>query len=347
MCQRSITPSTNGPAFLEEDRYMKVVTRPIAPWATGLTIVAIAIVAAAEAPLLSPQQAPGFYRGYLGTFEVVALSDGTAARRLDEILSDRRVVRGELAADHESEPVPLSINAYLINTGSHLVLIDTGAGELFGAASSVLLSNLRAAGYQPEQIDTILLTHIHADHSGGLSVGGVRRFPNATVYVDQRDVEYFVTRQDRPDEPDTLRRQVNQSRATIDPYLAAKKVAPITGNGEVIAGITSLSQPGHTPGHRAYLVQNSGHSLLVWGDVIHSSEVQFAHPSVTVVYDTTPSEAARTRMREFQFADDRGVVVASAHISFPGLGHVRKDGAGYRWVPIPYSATAIELDPKP
>jgi glyoxylase-like metal-dependent hydrolase (beta-lactamase superfamily II) len=257
------------------------------------------------------------------------------------------VVRDELSAEHESEPVPLSINAYLINTGSHVVLIDTGAGELFGATSGLLISNLRAAEYEPGQIDTILLTHIHADHSGGLSVGGVRQFPNATVYVDKRDLEYFVTRKDTDDESETLRRQVNQSRATLGPYLKAGKIALVKENGVVIPGITSFSQPGHTPGHTAYLVQSSGHTLLLWGDIIHSSKVQFDHPSVTVVYDVDPNAAIQARLRDFSFAADRGMTVGSAHISFPGLGHVRKVGAVFRWIPIPYSATATELDPKP
>ena len=327
---------------------MKFVTRLTVLFALlGFTIATIAEVGAAQTTSVSTKQAPGFYRGYLGAFEVIALSDGTAPRHLDQILSDPTVTRDELSADHESEPVPLSINAYLINTGSHVVLIDTGAGELFGTTSGLLISNLRAAGYQPEQIDTILLTHIHADHSGGLSVEGVRQFPNASIYVDKRDLEYFVTGTDNTDESETLQRQFEQSRATVGPYLKADKVVPVKRNGEVIPGINSLSQPGHTPGHTAYLVQSSGHALLLWGDIIHSSEVQFEHPAVTVAYDTAPGEASQARLREFQFAADKGMVVGSAHISFPGLGHVRKVGAVYRWVPIPYNATATELDPKP
>lgn len=327
---------------------MKVITKLIVILALlGLAIDAMAQVAAAQTPSRSTKQAPGFYRGYLGAFEVIALSDGTAPLHLDQILSDAGVVREELSADHESEPVPLSINAYLINTGSHVVLIDTGAGELFGATSGLLISNLRAAEYEPGQIDIILLTHIHADHSGGLSVGGVRQFPNATVYVDKRELEYFVTRKDTDDESETLQTQVKQSRAALGPYLKAGKIALVKENSVVIPGITSFSQSGHTPGHTAYHVQSSGHTLLLWGDIIHSSEVQFDHPSVSVSYDVNPNAAIQARLRSFAFAADRGMTVGSTHISFPGLGHVRKVGAVFRWIPIPYSATATELDPKP
>jgi len=293
-----------------------------------------------------PEQAPSFYRGKLGAFEVTVLSDGTVPRHFDQILSNPEITAAEYAAVHEAQPVSLSINAYLIHTGSHLVLIDTGAGELLGATSGLLIGNLKAAGYQPEQIDTILLTHIHGDHSGGLSVGGVMQFPNASVYVDRRDLEYFVTRKDGPDESEARRRQNAQSRATVGPYLKANRIVPIQKDGEIVPGITSRGQTGHTPGHTAYLLQSEGHRILFWGDIIHSSEVQFEHPEVTVVYDANPSEAAQARLWELQFASDNGLLVASDHISFPSLGHVRKAGSAYRWVPIPYNAMVAEFDPK-
>ena len=301
-----------------------------------------------DAVLVSKQnrQAPGFYRGMLGAFEVTALSDGNAPRHMDQILSKPDIAIAEYAADHEVQPVNLSINAYLINTGSCLILIDTGAGELLGTSSGLLISNLNAAGYQPEQIDTILLTHIHADHSGGLSVGGVRQFSNATVHVDRRDLEYFVTGKDHPGQSSALRATIQQSRATVGPYLDAKKIALIQAGDAILPGITSRTQPGHTPGHMAYLVQNEGHEMLFWGDIIHSSEVQFEHPEVTVQYDVNPNEAGKTRLREVEFSADRGILVASDHISFPGLGHVRKIGSGYRLSPIPYCATVSELCPK-
>ena len=315
----------------------------------SLTVILLALTPSPSHGAPPPnghEQAPGFYRARLGAFEVVALSDGTAPRHLDEILSRPDLAVAEYAGDHEAEPVSLSINAYLVNTGAHLVLIDTGAGELFGATSGMLVANLKAAGDSPQQIDTVLLTHIHADHSGGLSIGGIRQFPNATLYVDEKDIEYFVTRKDSSAESETLKRITRQSRATVGPYLVAKRVQTIQRDGNVVPGITSRTQPGHTPGHTAYLVQSEGHQLLVWGDIIHAAEVQFEHPEVTVQYDIDAEGAHQTRLRELEFASSRGLLIASAHISFPGLGHLRKVDAGYRWVPLPYSATVAELDPK-
>jgi glyoxylase-like metal-dependent hydrolase (beta-lactamase superfamily II) len=132
----------------------------------------------------------------------------------------------------------------------------------------------------------------------------------------------------------------------VGPYLDAKKIALIQAGDAILPGITSRTQPGHTPGHMAYLVQNEGHEMLFWGDIIHSSEVQFEHPEVTVQYDVDPSEAVEARLRELEFAAGKGILVASDHISFPGLGHVRKTGSGYRWAPIPYCAEVSELCPK-
>ena len=121
---------------------MKIISRQLLLFA----LLGLAIGAMAEVPpATSPRQAPGFYKGYLGAFEVTALSDGTASRHLDAILSNHGLVREELNADHQSEPVAVSINAYLINTGSQLVLIDTGAGELFGGRKWVAHFQLKGS----------------------------------------------------------------------------------------------------------------------------------------------------------------------------------------------------------
>jgi len=294
----------------------------------------------------TPQQAPGYYRAKLGVFLVTALSDGTAPREMDKILSNPGAAALQYNADREKEPVALSINAYVIHGGSHWILIDTGAGELFGATSGRLITNMKAAGIDPKQIDTVLLTHIHADHSGGLTVGGRMQFPNATIYVDKRDVELFVNRSDTASDSPDMSRIVKESRATIGPYLSAGKVVEIERDGPVVLGIESRTQSGHTPGHTAYLVESAGHKMLFWGDIVHAAEVQFARPEITVQYDVDPGKAIKQRLRQFEFAAESGIVVASDHISFPGLGHVRKLASGYAWLPLPYSASVVEIDPK-
>lgn len=287
-------------------------------------------------------QAPGFYRMMLGSFEITVLSDGTATRHVDEIMSKPEAVGAAYAHHHEELPVELSINTFLINTGSKLLLVDTGAGELFGDASdgkgssNRLVANLRTAGYQPEQVDAVLLTHIHGDHSGGLSIGGKRVFPNADVYVDKNDASYWLSMTNANAAPAARQLTFNQSRATVNPYADAGRLKTFSGAQELFAGISSIPTYGHTPGHTAYLISSQGKQLLLWGDVIHAGAAQFKDPTITIAYDFDAVAAVKSRQHLLQLAADKGYLVGSAHISFPGLGHIGRSSAGYEWLTAPY-----------
>lgn len=222
-----------------------LATRFVSCLGLGMWLI---IPAAAHAPHVRTQ-APGFYRMMLGDFEITVLSDGTASRHIDEIMSKPDQIRKTFANVHQALPIELSINAFLINTGSQLILVDTGAGELFAPASGGwLIANLQAAGYQPEHIDAVLVTHMHADHSGGLSLGGRRVFSNALVYVSRHD-----------------------------------------------------------------------------------------SPEITIEYDMDRDAAIASRKRLLADAAKQGTLIGGAHISFPGLGHVRADAQGYSWIALPYS----------
>ena len=128
--------------------------------------------------------------------------------------------------------------------------------------------------------------------------------------------------------------------------MEAKRLVEIEPASKLVPGITAYSAPGHTPGHTAYLVESKEHKLLLWGDIIHAAQVQFDYPEIAVQYDVNPDKAAQTRKLLLDFAARNAVLVGSDHISFPGLGHVRKVGDRYRWVPIQYTARSTELDPK-
>jgi glyoxylase-like metal-dependent hydrolase (beta-lactamase superfamily II) len=133
-------------------------------------------------------QAPGFYRLMLGDFEVTALSDGTNMLAAAKLLQgDPARIEEALKRNYLGDFVETSHNSFLVNTGTKLVLIDAGAGSLLGPTTGYLLTNLRASGYRPEQVDEIYLTHLHVDHVGGLVAEGERVFPNAVVRVETRD----------------------------------------------------------------------------------------------------------------------------------------------------------------
>jgi glyoxylase-like metal-dependent hydrolase (beta-lactamase superfamily II) len=295
-------------------------------------------VAYAAAPMVKTS-APGFYRVMLGNFEVTALSDGTVDLPMDKLLMNTTpaAVDKALAASFETSPLETSVNAYLINTGSKLVLIDTGAGTLFGPTLGKLLDSLKASGYQPEQVDEILITHMHPDHVGGLTKNGKMAFPNAVVRADQRDADYWLSQANLKKAAKADQGFFQSAMASLDPYIAAHQFKPFQAGNELVPGIRSIATPGHTPGHTSYMVQSDGHKLLVWGDLVHAQAMQFANPSVTIHFDSNPVKAEAERKAEFADAAKEGYLVAGAHIAFPGLGHVRADGKAYDWVPVNYT----------
>ena len=302
-------------------------------------ILAAAMLAtAANAEPAAPLQAPGFYRLTVGDYRVTVLLDGTGKRDLAAIMSQPAVVRAAYDAVHQAMPVELSINCFLIDTGKMLILVDTGAGELFGPAAGKLTANLRAAGYTPESVDAVLLTHIHADHSGGLMIKGQRAFPNATVYVDAADPALWLNAKKEAAAPAERRDSFAEARLSITPYRIANRLRTFNAPTEVFPGITAVPVRGHTPGHAAYRIERGGSRLLLWGDTMHAQEAQFSRPDITIAYDTDPAPAAAARTALLTQLADSGELVGGAHLSFPGLGRVEKKEHGFTWHAEPYRA---------
>ena len=304
-----------------------------------LLLLAPTSIALAAAPQLKTS-APGYYRMMLGDFEITALSDGTVDLKMGELLTNTTAakIRGALAKAHLKDPVEASVNAYLINTGSKLVLVDAGAGSLFGPTLGKLMANLKASGYQPEQVDEIYITHLHADHVGGIVANNQVAFPNAIVRVDQRDADFWLSKANMDAAPKDAKPFFEGAMASINPYIAAGKFKPFSGNTDLMPGIKSVATRGHTPGHSIYIVESQGQRLVLWGDLMHAAAVQFPEPSVTIKFDTDSKGAAAQRKAQYADAAQRGYWVAGAHLPFPGIGHLRAAGKGYEFIPANYTA---------
>jgi glyoxylase-like metal-dependent hydrolase (beta-lactamase superfamily II) len=276
----------------------------------------------------------------LGDFEVTALSDGTAALQVTKLLTNTTAARVKeaLTRSYLKDPVETSVNGYLINTGSKLVLIDTGAAGLFGPTLGNLLANLKAAGYQPEQVDEVYITHMHPDHVGGLMAGDRLAFPNATVRADKHDAEFWLNQANMDAAPEDAKGFYQDAMASLNPYIAAGRFKPFDGDTELVPGIKATASRGHTPGHSTYVVESKGQKLVLWGDLMHVAAVQFADPSVTIQFDTNSKAAAVQRRRAYANAAKQGYWVAAAHLAFPGIGHLRAEGKGYNWVPANYTS---------
>jgi glyoxylase-like metal-dependent hydrolase (beta-lactamase superfamily II) len=209
------------------------------------------------------------------------------------------------------------------------------AGTLLGPQTGKLLSNLRAAGYQPEQVDEVYLTHLHTDHIGGLMAGDQRAFPNAIVRADIRDTDYWLSEENMRAAPAETERFFEASMASLSPYREAGKLNTFGGGADLIPGIQARPAYGHTPGHTMFEVQSKGEKLLLWGDIVHVAAVQFADPTVTIAYDVDPVEAEQEHWRVFDDAAKNRYMIGGAHLPFPGLGHVRNNGDNtYAFVPL-------------
>ena len=310
----------------------------------GITLAVGAITALpsavlAKAPIIG-RQAAGYYRLKLGEYEITALSDGTVALPMARIYEgiEEKDAETYLAGYFQKNPTETSVNAFLVNTGDRLVLIDAGTGDLMGPSLGKLVANIEAAGYKAGEIDDVILTHIHADHSGGLSRNGKRVFENAVLHVNEREERFWLKADDKAKADAGLGPQIVQAEAAVGPYIAAGRFKTFGDNAAPIPGFASVLRPGHTPGHSAIVVESKGEKIVFWGDIAHGDVLQYDRPDVTVEFDVDQKQAAATRAIAFAEAADQTYLVAGAHHAFPGIGHVRRDETNYDWVPLLYSA---------
>lgn len=285
-------------------------------------------------------QLPGIYRVTLGDFKVTVLSDGTTPVPFDRLMHG--VGKNELIAKFrdagETVHRETSINTFLIDTGEHRILIDAGAGKVFGECCGRLAQTLRTAGVDPKEIDVVLLTHVHGDHSAGLVVDGQRVFPNADVYLAKSELDYWMSDAAKATAKASHQKMFEEGRAALAPYQAAGRIKTFSGKTGLFPGITAVPAPGHTPGHSFYELESRGHHLRVVGDIVHAAEIQLPNPAITVDFDVDEAGAANTRITALRELSRTHELVAAPHISFPGLGHVIRSGSGYGWAPLPYSA---------
>jgi glyoxylase-like metal-dependent hydrolase (beta-lactamase superfamily II) len=292
--------------------------------------------AEAAAPMVKTQ-APGYYRVMIGDFEVTTLLDGTMMVPMKGLLNDIAPAQLEhaLARDFLKDPVELSVSAFLINTGPKLVLVDTGEGGSMQGTGH-LLENLKAAGYEPSQVDEIYITHMHGDHISGLTAKGERAFPNAVVRASRPEAEYWLSPEKLAAAQGDAKESFQHAQEVLAPYVKASKFSAFDGDVELVAGVRAVATHGHTPGHTCYLIESRGQRMLFVGDLLHVASVQFADPAITLKFDTDSAAARTERVRIFREAAANGEWIAAAHLPFPGLGHIRSEGKGYAFVPANY-----------
>jgi glyoxylase-like metal-dependent hydrolase (beta-lactamase superfamily II) len=304
--------------------------------ATALGPLAAAPPAFAAAP--AGQQAPSFYRYKVGDFELTQIADGARTFPMPDTfvknVGKEQALAAAEAAYMPKGQVTVPFNPVVINTGSKLVLIDTGNGPGVAPSVGLLTRNMAAAGIDPKAIDIVVLSHLHPDHTNGLKTAdGGLAFPNAEIKAPAPDWAFWMSDDNMAKASnDMMKAYFANTRKVLSDI--AGKVTRYEWGKEVAPGITALETPGHTPGHTSFAVASGSARMLVQSDVTNIPELFLLNPDWHVAYDVDPDKAAQTRHKFYDMAAAEKALIAGFHFSFPSLGHVEKDGTGYRLVPV-------------
>jgi glyoxylase-like metal-dependent hydrolase (beta-lactamase superfamily II) len=234
--------------------------------------------------------------------------------------------------------IPTAVNEWLINTGEKLVLVDTGASNVFAPTLGRLPQNLAAAGVDPSAVDAIVITHMHPDHVPGLlAADGTMMFKNAIVHVNGDEYAFWTSDQVRAKAPEAVRPFFDLAKTAIRPYADAGKVQMHKDGTTFAPGITAVAAPGHTVGHTMVRISSVGSELLLWGDIVHNAALQFPEPDRSIAFDHDPTMAIANRKKVFEMVASEKLLFAGTHLPFPGVGHAVKTSSGYTYVPLPHA----------
>jgi glyoxylase-like metal-dependent hydrolase (beta-lactamase superfamily II) len=227
----------------------------------------------------------------------------------------------------------------LINTGSKLILIDTGYGPNIGPVVGHLTANLAAAGIMPEQIDMVVISHLHPDHTNGLhNKDGSLTYPKAEILMPEHDWAFWMSDDNAAKATDPVNKNyfANAKKTLSD----LKDHVTVYGwDKEIVTGVTSIATPGHTPGHTSFAVASGKDKIFVQSDITNIPAFFLRNPDWHVMYDHDPELAQRTRHKFYDMAAAEKAVVVGYHFPFPSVGHVEKAGKGYRLVPVNWNAS--------
>lgn len=290
---------------------------------------------------LSGQQAPAFYRFKVGALEVTAINDGFFRFPVEGFirnasLDDVKSVLG--AAFQPTDQLIIPFTTLVVNTGSKLVLIDTGNGNSGAPTSGSWMTNFKAAGFDPNNVDTILISHFHGDHINGLRLkDGSAVFPKAEVMVPETEWTFWTNPDNANSAPDRVKANFANVKRVFDPI--AKDITRFGWGKEPVTGITTIDAHGHTPGHTTFALSSGSGRLLVMSDTTNNPILFARHPEWSAVFDMNGEDAIKTRRKMLDMAATDRMQVSFYHAAFPATGHIAKDGNGFNMVPMAFQPT--------
>ena len=225
---------------------------------------------------------------------------------------------------------PIATNAFMIEMGDKILLFDAGYGQK-------TIDNLAVYGKKASDINAIFMTHFHGDHTGSLMINNEKSYPNATLYVSKPEYDYYMSETEMMALPENRRGTFTDARNIFKAYQAKLVIFmpnEIENATELIPGVKSVAAYGHTPGHVGYLVESDGQKIFLWGDLAHAMAIQMPYPEVAITYDSDPVKAVESRQKLLKYIAENGIVVAGAHIPYPGIGEFGKQtmSHGYNFI---------------
>lgn len=210
----------------------------------------------------------------------------------------------------------LSVNAFAIDDGSAITLIDTGASNAWHPTMGRLPEALVEAGIKAERVRTVMFTHTHLDHIHGLVLAdGREAFPRMTrLLVPKQELDLF-----------RAEARLERFHGKAESFEAGERLG---------THVEAIGAHGHEVGHSCFRVSSSGEHLLVWGDTVHVPSLQFSRPEVTWEFDEDQDQARESRLRMLALAADDDHFVAGAHLDSPGIGRVVRSNGSFRFEPL-------------
>jgi glyoxylase-like metal-dependent hydrolase (beta-lactamase superfamily II) len=303
--------------------------------AAGALTPLVGAPARAAAPAAGAQ-APGFYRYKVGSYECTQVTDGIAQFPMPNGFV-KNASKEDVAKALESVYLPgdkmtVPFNPMVVNTGSKLIVIDTGYSDKGAKTTGQFHKNLAAAGIDRKAVDIVIISHFHPDHINGLvDSAGASAFPNAEIKVPTVESAFWMDDGNMAKAQGGLAGAFKNVRRVMG--VVTKQITKYEWNKEVTSGITSIATPGHTPGHTSFVMASGNSKLLVQSDVTNNPFLFLRHPNWHVVYDMDGAKAEETRRKFYDMASADKMLIAGFHFPFPSLGHVEKDGTDYRLVP--------------
>lgn len=300
-----------------------------------------AMGAARAAQPLAAAQAPAFFRSKIGAFEITSINDGVAYRPLDGFIKNApgdevRKVLGDAFLAQDKITIPFT--SLVVNTGSKVVLLDSGNGDLGAATTGHWMANFRAAGFDPAKVDAVIVSHFHGDHINGMRLkNGQAVFPNAEIMVGATEWAFWMDDAKMAQAGEGMKGAFENVRRVFAPV--AKDVTRFEWGKEIVPGISAVAAPGHTPGHTVFAIQSGAAKFLMMSDLTNNTEVFVRRPDWQAIVDMDGEMARQTRHRMLDMAASEGMQVAFYHAPFPATGHILRDGAAYRLVPAFWQPT--------